>query len=152
MKKFLIALVFAVLSLTLLTTLFVSATPLYAAVITADGENKEENQACSTILFKDYANDEQKAQLVVQKGAYVVLTAASDISRFVARWNKKAEANGVQPFPFSYPEDFDLVLVVVAGPDETSASITLFKDNCFKEQGRAPSADVPFLLSDGDPA
>lgn len=130
----------------LLTTLFVGAMPLPAAY--ADTGDKVETQACSTMLLADFTAPEVQAQLKEQGGAFTVLTAESDMVRFVKRWNKVSPI----PFPYEVPEDVNTIVISTPGKDADHGAVTVFKDGCFVGQGRVPADGIPFLLTDGDPA
>lgn len=133
-----------------LTSLFLSAMPLHAAYAQTPEQNKVETpQACSTMLYSDFASEDQVEKLKAQGGAFVVLSAQSDIQRFRQRWEKKTG----EEFPQKSPEEFDMMLVVISDPNAAAANIFTFKDNCLLKNGAGhfPIDAVPYMLSDGDP-
>lgn len=112
-----------------LTTLVVSATPFSGVTHAADDANNLANiEACNLDRrFSTFVNDETAAAVKAQGGAFTVLTAQSDIARFMANAEK---ISGMKP-PFSPTT----IVVSIAHPNAKAALITYFVDNCLVSQG-----------------
>lgn len=123
-----------------LTTLLVSATPFSGVTHAAgDPSNVDNKEACNLDLrFSTFVNDENAAAVKKQGGAFTVITAQSDIARFMANAER---LSGQKP-------DFTPTVIVVSigSANAKAALLTYFIDNCIVSQGLLSPENIPPLF------
>lgn len=110
----------------ILTTLFVSATPLHAAFASADGVDNLPSQACST-TFKDVFNDDFLAQIKEHHVPSVEVTG-DDAKRL---GDGIAAAFGPAPFAFDR--------AVVLRLNDVISIVFWFQGDCNVGTGKLPT-------------
>ncbi len=124
---------------TLLTTLFVSAMPLQAALAPANGDpdkvdQQTNKQACLPIA--SVVDDDFRAKLAAQHGGSILLSGTD------GRHLREVLAEHSGPAPF----DFDTILIVKPTSDSAVINVMYFDGGCSVGTGHFDSGTLEELI------
>ncbi len=124
---------------TLLTTLFVSAMPLQAALAPANGDPDKVDQQTNKqtcLPISSVVDDDFRAKLASQHGGSILLTGAD------GRHLREVLAEHSGPAPW----DFDTILIVKPTSDSAVTNLAYFDGGCLVGTGRFDSGTLEELI------